>query len=45
MEKETLKEIKESKFKRICVFCGSSPGNKASYKDAAIELGKELVIY
>ncbi|OAP09250.1 LOG1 [Arabidopsis thaliana] len=33
----------ESKFKRICVFCGSSAGNKVSYKDAAIELGTELV--
>ncbi|XP_010414555.1 PREDICTED: cytokinin riboside 5'-monophosphate phosphoribohydrolase LOG1 isoform X1 [Camelina sativa] len=33
----------EPKFKRICVFCGSSAGNKASYKDAAIELGTELV--
>lgn len=42
MEKET--EMKQSKFKRICVFCGSSPGNKTSYKDAAIELGRELVI-
>ncbi|KAH1218982.1 Cytokinin riboside 5'-monophosphate phosphoribohydrolase LOG1 [Glycine max] len=41
MEKET--EMKQSKFKRICVFCGSSPGNKTSYKDAAIELGRELV--
>ncbi|OIV99326.1 hypothetical protein TanjilG_17136 [Lupinus angustifolius] len=35
--------MKESRFKRICVFCGSSPGNKTTYKDAAIELGKELV--
>jgi len=25
------------------VFCGSSAGNKVSYKDAAIELGTELV--
>ena len=33
-----------SKFKRICVFCGSSPGKKASYQEAAIELGKELVM-
>ncbi|XP_021912400.1 cytokinin riboside 5'-monophosphate phosphoribohydrolase LOG1-like [Carica papaya] len=41
MERE--KEIKQSKFKRICVFCGSSPGKKSSYKDAAIELGRELV--
>ncbi|CAN6692377.1 unnamed protein product [Malus baccata var. baccata] len=37
------KEMKLSKFKRICVFCGSSPGNKSSYKEAAIELGEELV--
>ncbi|KAJ6403312.1 hypothetical protein OIU84_015261 [Salix udensis] len=36
-------EMKHSKFKRICVFCGSSPGKKSSYKDAAIELAKELV--
>ncbi|PNY03451.1 cytokinin riboside 5'-monophosphate phosphoribohydrolase [Trifolium pratense] len=36
-------EMKLSKFKTICVFCGSSPGNKTSYKDAAIELGRELV--
>ncbi|XAR59741.1 hypothetical protein NMG60_11015694 [Bertholletia excelsa] len=41
MERET--EMKKSKFKRICVFCGSSPGKKSSYKDAAIELGRELV--
>ncbi|KAK9940108.1 hypothetical protein M0R45_016783 [Rubus argutus] len=36
-------EMNQSKFKRICVFCGSSPGKKSSYKDAAIELGEELV--
>lgn len=36
-------EIRHSKFKRICVFCGSSPGKKPSYQDAAIELGNELV--
>lgn len=35
--------VKGSKFKRICVFCGSSQGKKSSYQDAAIELGKELV--
>ncbi|PKI63867.1 hypothetical protein CRG98_015750 [Punica granatum] len=38
-----MTESKESKFKRLCVFCGSSPGKKSSYKDAAVELGKELV--
>ncbi|KAL8217076.1 hypothetical protein R6Q57_023913 [Mikania cordata] len=32
-----------SRFKRICVFCGSSSGKKPSYQEAAIELGKELV--
>lgn len=32
-----------SKFRRICVFCGSSQGKKRSYQDSAIELGKELV--
>lgn len=34
-----------SRFRRICVFCGSSHGKKRSYQDAAIELGKELVNY
>ncbi|KAF3538611.1 hypothetical protein F2Q69_00022774 [Brassica cretica] len=33
----------EPKFKKICVFCGSSAGNKTSYRDAAIELGAELM--
>ncbi|CAK9323176.1 unnamed protein product [Citrullus colocynthis] len=33
----------QSKFRRICVFCGSSQGKKRSYQDSAIELGKELV--
>ncbi|PON42615.1 Cytokinin riboside 5'-monophosphate phosphoribohydrolase [Parasponia andersonii] len=40
---EIENELKLSKFQRICVFCGSSPGKKNSYKEAAIELGKELV--
>ncbi|XVE96319.1 hypothetical protein REPUB_Repub02eG0211200 [Reevesia pubescens] len=34
-------EETKSRFKRICVFCGSSSGN--SYQEAAVELGKELV--
>ncbi|XP_052173655.1 cytokinin riboside 5'-monophosphate phosphoribohydrolase LOG3-like isoform X2 [Diospyros lotus] len=41
MEREI--EMKQSKFKRICVFCGSSQGKKSSYQDAAIQLGKELL--
>ncbi|XP_020085094.1 cytokinin riboside 5'-monophosphate phosphoribohydrolase LOG1-like [Ananas comosus] len=32
-----------SRFKRICVFCGSSSGNKPSYQIAATQLGHELV--
>ncbi|KAF5747766.1 hypothetical protein HS088_TW05G00493 [Tripterygium wilfordii] len=32
-----------SRFKRICVFCGSQSGRKSSYQDAAVQLGKELV--
>ncbi|CAL1394939.1 unnamed protein product [Linum trigynum] len=32
-----------SRFKRICVFCGSSSGKKATYQEAAVELGQELV--
>ena len=40
---EVESEVRQSKFKRICVFCGSSQGKKSSYQDAAIELGKELV--
>ncbi|KAK8371373.1 hypothetical protein V6Z12_A01G241500 [Gossypium hirsutum] len=42
MEMES--ETKQSKFKRICVFCGSSQGKKRSYQDAAIELGRELCL-
>ncbi|GJN21627.1 hypothetical protein PR202_gb09121 [Eleusine coracana subsp. coracana] len=48
-----IKDVKEdaevvavpSRFRRICVFCGSSHGKKKSYQDAAIELGKELVSF
>ncbi|XP_016512140.1 cytokinin riboside 5'-monophosphate phosphoribohydrolase LOG8-like [Nicotiana tabacum] len=32
-----------SKFKRICVFCGSNPGHRKVFSDAAIDLGNELV--
>ncbi|CAM8970679.1 unnamed protein product [Rhodiola kirilowii] len=43
MEGNGIEVMKESKFKRICVFCGSSQGKKSSYQDAAVELGNELV--
>jgi hypothetical protein len=29
--------------RRICVFCGSSPGRSPAYTEAAVELGKTLV--
>ncbi|OWM74992.1 hypothetical protein CDL15_Pgr021343 [Punica granatum] len=32
-----------SRFRWVCVFCGSSAGNKPSYQLAAIQLAKELV--
>ncbi|KAK4798990.1 hypothetical protein SAY86_024355 [Trapa natans] len=40
---ENKETKKSSRFRRVCVFCGSSPGKKASYQEAAIELGNELV--
>ncbi|XP_029126306.1 cytokinin riboside 5'-monophosphate phosphoribohydrolase LOG1 isoform X2 [Cajanus cajan] len=33
----------KSRFRRICVFCGTSPGKNPSYQVAAIQLGKQLV--
>ncbi|WOK95781.1 hypersensitive-induced response protein 1-like isoform X1 [Canna indica] len=38
-----VEEEKKSRFRRICVFCGTQPGKKISYQEAAVELGKELV--
>lgn len=31
------------RFRRVCVFCGSSPGKKAAYQLAAVQLGHQLV--
>ncbi|CAL9228076.1 unnamed protein product [Arabidopsis halleri] len=36
-------EIVKSRFKRVCVFCGSSSVNRECYKDAATDLAQELV--
>ncbi|KAL9330457.1 hypothetical protein ACSQ67_000067 [Phaseolus vulgaris] len=33
----------KSRFRRICVFCGTSPGKNPSYQLAAVQLGKQLV--
>ncbi|WCJ29425.1 Cytokinin riboside 5'-monophosphate phosphoribohydrolase LOG8 [Euphorbia peplus] len=38
---ETSKE--RSKFKRVCVFCGSNSGYRQVFSDAALQLGDELV--
>ncbi|KAH7686467.1 Cytokinin riboside 5'-monophosphate phosphoribohydrolase LOG protein [Dioscorea alata] len=42
MEAEAEAEA-QSKFKRICVFCGSNSGNKSVFRDAALDLGRQLV--
>ncbi|KAF9622274.1 hypothetical protein IFM89_030316 [Coptis chinensis] len=36
-------EIKKSRFKNVCVFCGSSTGKRDCYSYAAVELGELLV--
>ncbi|KAJ4976747.1 hypothetical protein NE237_001853 [Protea cynaroides] len=39
MDEKTVK----SRFKQVCVFCGSSTSKKNCYRDAALDLGEELV--
>ncbi|RLN39198.1 putative cytokinin riboside 5' [Panicum miliaceum] len=36
------KSSSSSRFRRVCVFCGSSPGKKAAYQLAAVQLGRHL---
>ncbi|KAJ3673012.1 hypothetical protein LUZ60_006386 [Juncus effusus] len=40
---EQQKNENEKKIKKICVFCGSRAGNKASFAEATLQLGKLLV--
>ncbi|KAH7523428.1 hypothetical protein FEM48_Zijuj06G0009900 [Ziziphus jujuba var. spinosa] len=40
---EEKKLTGKSRFKRVCVFCGSTTGKRDCYSDAAVELGQELV--
>ncbi|XP_057769155.1 cytokinin riboside 5'-monophosphate phosphoribohydrolase LOG5-like [Salvia miltiorrhiza] len=40
MEQE---KIVKSRFKSVCVYCGSSSGKRDCYREAAVELGQELV--
>ncbi|KAK1552858.1 hypothetical protein Q3G72_024599 [Acer saccharum] len=35
--------VKKTRFKKICVFCGSKAGCKPSFSEAALQLGKQLV--
>ncbi|KAL3624354.1 Cytokinin riboside 5'-monophosphate phosphoribohydrolase log5 [Castilleja foliolosa] len=37
------KSCEKSRFKSVCVFCGSSAGKKECYREAALKLGHELV--
>lgn len=43
MEQKLQQLAENSRFQRVCVFCGSSPGKNPSYQLAAIQLGQELV--
>ncbi|TYG61902.1 hypothetical protein ES288_D07G186100v1 [Gossypium darwinii] len=36
-------EVVKSRFKRVCVFCGSRTGKRKCYTDVAVELGHEWV--
>ncbi|CAN1789625.1 Probable cytokinin riboside 5'-monophosphate phosphoribohydrolase LOGL10 [Linum perenne] len=39
----TKEAARKSRFKRVCVFCGSSTGKRICYRDVAIELAHELI--
>ncbi|KAG7037905.1 Cytokinin riboside 5'-monophosphate phosphoribohydrolase LOG7 [Cucurbita argyrosperma subsp. argyrosperma] len=43
METQVFETNTKSRFKRICVFCGSSPGKKPSYQLGALQLAQQLV--
>ena len=34
-----------SRFKKVCVFCGSNPGHREVFKVVAIQLGDEMVCF
>ncbi|XP_045808123.1 cytokinin riboside 5'-monophosphate phosphoribohydrolase LOG1-like isoform X2 [Trifolium pratense] len=42
-KQQSMKLSSSSKFKRICVFCGTSLGKNPSYQHAAIQFAKQLV--
>ncbi|KAH0642304.1 hypothetical protein KY290_033904 [Solanum tuberosum] len=43
IKRGSMENNSRSKFKKICVFCGSNPGHRKVFSDAAIDLGNELV--
>ncbi|XP_022980902.1 cytokinin riboside 5'-monophosphate phosphoribohydrolase LOG3-like [Cucurbita maxima] len=43
METQVFETNTKSRFKRICVFCGSSPGKNPSYQLGALQLAQQLV--
>ncbi|XP_038975586.1 probable cytokinin riboside 5'-monophosphate phosphoribohydrolase LOG4 isoform X2 [Phoenix dactylifera] len=42
-KQEAIVSENKRKFRRICVFCGSRSGNRTSFSDATLDLGKQLV--
>ncbi|KAM0937655.1 putative LOG family protein [Dioscorea sansibarensis] len=42
-QEKTMRNGDRGRFKRICVFCGSRSGNRPSFSEAALQLGKQLV--
>lgn len=42
-KQEAVESENKMKFRRICVFCGSRSGNRTSFSDATLDLGKQLV--
>ncbi|MQM15859.1 hypothetical protein Taro_048810 [Colocasia esculenta] len=42
-EEKAVAPAEGRRFKRICVFCGSRSGNRPSFSNAALEVGKQLV--
>ena len=42
-EKMMMSSCPSKRFKKICVFCGSSSGKKGVFSNEALNLGRELV--
>lgn len=44
IRRRSEEEVVKRRFKTICVFCGSRAGYKASFGEAALDLGRQLVL-